>query len=137
MSKAKNMITRHHRFYWSRKTFKICGKRPRIYKSFEITRFFFEEWNVSTILEKECFFNSWSYFLQIIGIQKPTRKVLKSSMFSLRLVHFEPQLLFLDISYFGFSDLYALGKITIVEFLHFANKFRVFLIIVELTYVSF
>ena len=61
-------------------------------------------------------------------------------MFSLRLVHFEPQLLFLDISYFGFSDLYAPGKITIVEFFHFSNKFQVFLVIVELfglTYVSF
>ena len=46
---------------------------------------------------------------------------LKSSMFSLRLVHFEPQLLFLDISYFGFSDLYAPGKIMLVEFFHFAN----------------
>ena len=64
------------------------------------------------------------------------KKSLKSSMFSLRLVHFEPQLLFLDISYFGFSDLYAPGKITVVECFHFVNKFQVFLIILELMYPS-
>ena len=50
-------------------------------------------------------------------------------MFSLRLVHFEPQLLFLDISYFGFSDLYAPGKITVVEFFILQINFKCFLLL--------
>ena len=53
-------------FQWSRKTFKIRGWRPRIYKNFEITRTICSNSEMSEqILVTECFFN---LFLEISHI---------------------------------------------------------------------
>ena len=65
----------------------------------------------------ECFFWRFDKHITLSEKKLPLENLVvtlqifwKSSMFSLRLMHFEPQLLFLDISYFGFSGLYVTEK---------------------------
>ena len=81
-------------FYWSRKTFKIRGRRPKIWKKLEITRTIYSNSERSEqFLVTELFFlipGEWRFLIsknleqlefkleKIIGIQKPPGKVRKN-----------------------------------------------------------